>query len=275
MTKENEFEILKASLKERLELLLNENSRLLENMNIRYDILNVFDKSDIDNNLLFVFEKFINDVNFFIDRVRDLSGYEYNEKLKEQITYRDLVELVYSEFLYEICSMPQLLFSRGYRFLKLPSCLLNEFCSNDMFEENFKPEIKGKKNKIGVYRIYNMNKDIIYVGKSNKDLYKRLPESILEQFNKGDEIPFYYDCAELKTECDVDIYELYYINTIKPVNNTVSKYNNMPRVKLPELKFTKLRRIPYISKNSTYEFNMYVEMAKEEKESKKDGVTNE
>ena len=31
----------------------------------------------------------------------------------------------------------------------------------------------------------------------------------------------------------------------------------MPRVKLPGLKFTKLRRIPYISKNSTYELMAY------------------
>ena len=88
----------------------------------------------------------------------------------------------------------------------------------------FKEELSLVPHLPGCYLMKNKDNIVIYVGKSNKDLYTRISSSIMEQFNKGEEFPTYYDYSELKTDCDVDIYELYYINTLKPLNNTTSKY---------------------------------------------------
>ena len=99
--------------------------------------------------------------------------------------------------------------------------------------------------KSGIYRIYNQNNRIIYIGKSTSDLAERLRTSIREQFQKGNSMPYFYDYAIIDNKSDVDIFEVYYISLFKPCNNSVNIYTDMPSIVLPELNFTDLKEIKY------------------------------
>lgn len=118
---------------------------------------------------------------------------------------------------------------------------LNEFIDIQINSEDLETGYK----KSGIYRIYNQNNRIIYIGKSTSDLADRLRTSIREQFQKGNSMPYFYDYAIIDNKSDVDIFEVYYISLFKPCNNSANIYTDMPSIVLPELNFTDLKEIKY------------------------------
>lgn len=85
----------------------------------------------------------------------------------------------------------------------------------------------------GVYKIYDKNKALVYIGKSYS-LGKRLISSLQER--KG----YYFNYAITENKADADIYEMYYIAKLQPALNGTGKTGDVPTIKLEDLKFTEV-----------------------------------
>jgi hypothetical protein len=88
--------------------------------------------------------------------------------------------------------------------------------------------------KDGIYRFYNINKELIYVGKGYV-LSKRLYSSALERN------AIYYDYCIIGNKSITDLYEIYYITKLKPILNNDCNHNDILSVNLPELIFTDIK----------------------------------
>lgn len=95
-----------------------------------------------------------------------------------------------------------------------------------------KPNIP-KEDNIGCYFIYDNNGEIVYIGKSNSNLYERSCTSAQER-TKGNfsKIELY----SMPTHADTNIYELYFIAKHNPKFNSDSRCIDNPTFELPELK---------------------------------------
>lgn len=82
----------------------------------------------------------------------------------------------------------------------------------------------------GVYRIYNFDGQIIYIGKSY-NLGSRIATSLKERKGCG------FDYTVIDNKADTDIYEIYYISKLQPVLNGTSNTGEKPTVILPEREF--------------------------------------
>lgn len=94
-----------------------------------------------------------------------------------------------------------------------------------------KPNIN-KEDNIGCYFIYDNNGEIVYIGKSNSNLYERSCTSAQER-TKGNfsKIELY----SMPTHADTNIYELYYIAKYNPKFNSDSRCIDNPTFELPKL----------------------------------------
>lgn len=82
----------------------------------------------------------------------------------------------------------------------------------------------------GVYRLYNFEGEIIYIGKSY-NLGSRIASSLKERRACG------FDYAVIDNKADTDIYEIYYIAKIQPILNKTSNTGERPTIVLPEREF--------------------------------------
>lgn len=88
------------------------------------------------------------------------------------------------------------------------------------------------KGKSGIYKLYDKNKELIYLGKSH-NLSKRIKTSSKKK--KAE----YFSYTIIDNKADTNIYEMYYIAKIKPKLNKADKVEDYPSFDLPKLKFTK------------------------------------
>lgn len=95
-----------------------------------------------------------------------------------------------------------------------------------------KPNIS-KEDNIGCYFIYDNSGEIVYIGKSNSNLYERSCTSAQER-TKGNfsKIELY----SMPTHADTNIYELYFIAKYNPKFNSDSRCIDNPTFELPKLK---------------------------------------
>lgn len=95
-----------------------------------------------------------------------------------------------------------------------------------------KPNISREEN-IGCYFIYDNDGELVYIGKSNSNLYERSCTSAQER-TKGNfsKIELY----SMPTHADTNIYELYFIAKYNPKFNSDSRCIDNPTFELPELK---------------------------------------
>ena len=95
-----------------------------------------------------------------------------------------------------------------------------------------KPNIP-KEDNIGCYFIYDNSGEIVYIGKSNSNLYERCFTSGQER-TKGNfsKIELY----SMPTHADTNIYELYFIAKYNPKFNSDSRCIDNPTFELPKLK---------------------------------------
>lgn len=85
----------------------------------------------------------------------------------------------------------------------------------------------------GVYRIYNNNNELLYIGKSY-NLASRIPSSMKER--RG----FAFDYAIIENKADTDIYEIYYICKLQPPLNEASNTGDIPTIVLQDIEFSKI-----------------------------------
>ena len=95
-----------------------------------------------------------------------------------------------------------------------------------------KPNIP-KEDNIGCYFIYDNDGELVYIGKSNSNLYERSCTSAQER-TKGNfsKIELY----SMPTHADTNIYELYFIAKHNPKFNSDSRCIDNPTFELPKLK---------------------------------------
>jgi len=98
--------------------------------------------------------------------------------------------------------------------------------------------------KYTVYKVF-YGKEVVYVGRTYQPLDRRLPSHFINtpmvmQLNKQDVTKIEY--AELKTEADMYLYDVYYINKYKPRLNTDNKSKQPLSFELPELDFIEIDR---------------------------------
>jgi len=101
-----------------------------------------------------------------------------------------------------------------------------------------------KPRKHTLYRIYYADADgtdrVVYVGRTNMDLKDRLrghfhqrPMHRTIDIERMTRIEY----AELPTEADMNLYEIYYILTLKPALNVDDKTRDYPTVNLPDIEW--------------------------------------
>lgn len=96
----------------------------------------------------------------------------------------------------------------------------------------FNKPIISKEDKMGCYFIYDMNGEIVYVGKSNSNLFERSCTSAQDR-TKGNfsKIELY----PMPTHADTNIYEMYFIAKHYPKYNSDSCYPDKPTFELPQV----------------------------------------
>jgi hypothetical protein len=125
-------------------------------------------------------------------------------------------------------------------------------------EEVFK-DLETIRTVSGVYRLYNIDKDLIYIGKSYS-LGQRLISSASIQS------AIYYDYAVANNKADADIYEIYYISRLKPINNVANNTNDIPSFILKELEFAPIKPLFDLDIDlDKYKFKYNRDMSKWEK----------
>lgn len=87
-------------------------------------------------------------------------------------------------------------------------------------------------NAHGVYFLYNLEGELIYVGKS-VDLSIRILSTISGRGRCAVEF------ARTASKSDMSVYEKYYISKLKPLMNKEGKHDDELSLELPELKRTK------------------------------------
>lgn len=87
------------------------------------------------------------------------------------------------------------------------------------------------KNVSGVYRLFDENKKLLYIGKSY-GLGKRILSSRKERNAT------YFSYSIINNKADTDIYEAYYIAKDKPLLNGIGNTDDIPTVVLDDLTFS-------------------------------------
>lgn len=96
-----------------------------------------------------------------------------------------------------------------------------------------------REQKHTLYKIYYGNK-VVYVGRTNQTLQARLHGHFFKKPMHRDiniELVTKIEYAEFPTVADMYLYEIYYINKLKPQLNKDDKARDKLTVKLPEVKF--------------------------------------
>ncbi|WP_252225397.1 MULTISPECIES: hypothetical protein [unclassified Clostridium] len=101
---------------------------------------------------------------------------------------------------------------------------------NGINEKILEPHLIDLFDKSGVYKLYDENKQLIYIGKSY-NLAIRIVTSIRERKAS------YFSYCVLNNKADTDIYEIYYISKLKPPLNSSNKNEDSPTLILKDLEF--------------------------------------
>jgi excinuclease UvrABC nuclease subunit len=132
---------------------------------------------------------------------------------------------------------------------------LNDFKSNLEKIRLEKADLKKRKaseklfyekesNKVGIYLLYTVTKELIYVGKSVR-LESRIFGSIDNKSIELNEKISYFKYGLVRNKPELGIYEAYYISKFKPRGNHEGIYDGELELILPELEFS-----DYIDVNS-------------------------
>ncbi len=182
--------------------------------------------------------------NNILDKANHIWFFSSINNHQEFVEEKDLLPLTHS-FTMELGSV------RNINELKDINIMYNslQLVNNSEMEEwlrlsNYRKFIKENSNyvidlaylvgKIGVYKLYNKEKELIYMGKS-RDLGSRIISSGMEQGG------YFFSYSNMQNESDACIYEAYYIALLKPRNNVTGNVKDAPTIKLDDLKFSNIQ----------------------------------
>lgn len=94
--------------------------------------------------------------------------------------------------------------------------------------------IMEKEKEYYIYRYFNNQHDVIYVGLTTRPLKERVREHKVEALQKETAM---IDYATVSNQADMEIYEIFYINKYLPKYNIKSADPQRTTVQLPELHF--------------------------------------
>lgn len=85
-----------------------------------------------------------------------------------------------------------------------------------------------------IYRYFDKQNNVIYVGLTSRPLKRRVKEHSIEQLQSETD---HIDFAMVPSEADMRMYELFYINKYQPKYNKRDLYKDGNTINLPELTF--------------------------------------
>lgn len=88
--------------------------------------------------------------------------------------------------------------------------------------------------KYYIYRYYNKENEIIYVGLTSRPMQNRVKEHEKDKLKNE---TYRIDYATVKTRADMQLYEIYYINKYQPKYNIRTLDKKGIHISLPELEF--------------------------------------
>ena len=101
-----------------------------------------------------------------------------------------------------------------------------------------------------IYKIY-YDDEVVYIGRTKRPLAQRIREHLtkgLDSININPQYVTKIEYAECKSEADMMVYEVYYINTFHPSLNTDALSIDELTITLPELSFTEFYCSPNLHK---------------------------
>lgn len=112
---------------------------------------------------------------------------------------------------------------------------------------------------------------MVYLGRTNQPISNRLRGHFFAKpMHKKIDIKQVtkIEVSELKTEADMFIYEIYYINRLKPILNCDDKSRSEVTIKLPELEFKefKSKRMAVWKKEVAYKEEQIIKWQQEQEE---------
>lgn len=90
-----------------------------------------------------------------------------------------------------------------------------------------------------IYKLLNENGEVIYIGKTI-NIRKRMISHFEQNLEEWKSSVTFIEFAKLPDGATMEIYEIYYIDKIKPKFNKQSKYETTSKIILEELTFTKM-----------------------------------
>jgi len=120
----------------------------------------------------------------------------------------------------------------------------------DKYSHDYLLDLDTIVDKYGIYRLYDDNEQLMYIGKSYK-LGTRIQTSLKNR--KCD----HYDYCILETKEQADVYEVYYISKLKPKYNVTDINTDISEFKLDELVFTDIKNYYPLCIDNNKPTNMY------------------
>lgn len=160
---------------------------------------------------------------------------QFQESIEKSYNIAIKYEECFLQTNYENTKLFEELYNNHKKFIADKENLLKG--TNLILIDNLEPVFKAIRRKTGIYKLYNKNKKLIYIGKSI-NLENRLVTSA------KDKKAYYFKYTLINNKPDTDIYEIYYIAKFKPEKNKeFNDSDKQPTIKLPELKFSNLYQI--------------------------------
>lgn len=91
--------------------------------------------------------------------------------------------------------------------------------------------------KFVLYKIYYGEKLISYVGQTTQELQNRMYQHFFKDVDLDIRSLKKIDFAYCKSQADLNVYEMYYINKIHPFENRLGVSKDSLSIELPELEF--------------------------------------
>lgn len=186
-----------------------------------------------NNNLKIKAKKLKDPISLWTYEVYDCDVFNHLEKIKK---YEEIIKD------YKFLFGKKIRFALNNNFNKyqtINKSVINPY--DDIYEnENIKiskkvyREMELLVGKTGIYKFYNKNKNLIYIGKSHS-LGNRILSSSKERN------AFYYTYCVTNNKADTNVYEMYLIAKETPPKNSGDVVLDDPTIKLPPLEFKKIK----------------------------------
>jgi len=208
-----------------IKMLLRDNHKVLDfNLQDQKDVEQIYEQSIDKNNMHFLkLLDFWNPAMYLTYRIRFLNDADFREVLGYIKFLTD--ELIFNEF---SCKKPLLHeFKLPERYTDSYTRIVHsEIIENEHYTQMCEQARKATYKKCGVYKLFDKDKNLIYIGKSIN-----LADRIISSVNERK--AFYFSYIVCKKQCHANILEPYLIAILDPILNSEHKTNDKPDFEIP------------------------------------------